>query len=75
VLNGRIRKELGEHFQIGHSYFMQPDVATASGRKRIWNHAVLPLLEEYFYNRRDREALLAEFGLEKLLATKPALET
>ena len=70
ALNGRIRKELGEHFRIGHSYFMQPDVATASGRKRIWDHAVLPLLEEYFYNRRDREALLAEFGLEKLLVTK-----
>jgi 5-methylcytosine-specific restriction protein B len=70
ALNARIRKELGEHFQIGHSYFMQPDVATATGRKRIWDHAVLPLLEEYFYNRRDREALLAEFGLEKLLPTK-----
>jgi len=36
---------------------------------------VLPLLEEYFYNRRDREALLPEFGLEKSLATKPAQET
>jgi 5-methylcytosine-specific restriction protein B len=75
ALNSRIRKELGEHFQVGHSYFMHPDVATAMGRKRIWDHAVLPLLEEYFYNRRDREALLAEFGLEKLLATKVAQET
>jgi 5-methylcytosine-specific restriction protein B len=74
ALNGRIRKELGEHFQIGHSYFMQPDVATAVGRKRIWDHAVLPLLEEYFYNRRDREALLAEFGLEQLLGTKSSQE-
>jgi 5-methylcytosine-specific restriction protein B len=74
ALNGRVKKELGEHFQIGHSYFMQPDVATPVGRKRIWDHAVVPLLEEYFYNRRDRETLLAEFGLEKLLGTKASQE-
>jgi 5-methylcytosine-specific restriction protein B len=67
-LNSRVRKELGEHFQIGHSYFMGPDAMTESGRKRIWEHAVIPLLEEYFYNRRDRDDLLVEFGLERLLA-------
>jgi 5-methylcytosine-specific restriction protein B len=66
ALNSRVRKELGEHFQIGHSYFMHPDIRTGTGRKRIWEHAVIPLLEEYFYNRRDRDSLLAEFGLERL---------
>lgn len=64
-LNSRVRKELGEHFQIGHSYFMSSDAMTDSGRKRIWEHAVIPHLEEYFYNRRDRDDLLVEFGLER----------
>ena len=39
ALNSRVRKELGEHFQIGHSYFMHPDIRTGTGRKRIWEHA------------------------------------
>jgi hypothetical protein len=67
-LNARIRQELGDHFQIGHSYFMKPEIRTSSGRKLIWDYSVMPLLEEYFYNRRDRDSLLAEFAIEKLLA-------
>jgi 5-methylcytosine-specific restriction protein B len=67
-LNARIQKELGEHFQIGHSYFMDRRIGTAAGRKQIWDFAVMPLLEEYFYNRRDRTALLNEFAVDKLIA-------
>jgi 5-methylcytosine-specific restriction protein B len=75
-LNSRIRKELGEHFQIGHSYFMDPDIRIPAGRNRIWNYAVMPLLEEYFYNRRDRDSLLNEFSIQKLLtATTPVSGT
>ncbi len=66
-LNHRIRKELGEHFQIGHSYFMAPDIRTDAGRERIWKFAVIPLGEEYFYNRRDRDALLSEFSIQSLM--------
>jgi 5-methylcytosine-specific restriction enzyme B len=69
-LNARIRQELGDHFQIGHSYFMKPEIRTSGGRKLIWDYSVMPLLEEYFYNRRDRDSLLAEFAIEKLLAAK-----
>ena len=69
-LNSRIRQELGEHFQVGHSYFMRPEVRARSGQQKIWDHAIIPLLEEYFYNRRDRESLLAEFTIEKLLTMK-----
>jgi hypothetical protein len=66
----RIRQELGEHFQVGHSYFMRPEVRLRAGQQKIWDHAIIPLLEEYFYNRRDRESLLAEFTIEKLLTMK-----
>jgi 5-methylcytosine-specific restriction protein B len=69
-LNARIRQELGEHFQIGHSYLMKPEIQTAVGQRRAWDYAIVPLLEEYFYNRRDRDSLLAEFGIEKLLSAK-----
>jgi len=61
---------LGEHFQVGHSYFTTAEIAVPQGRARIWQRAVLPLLEEYFYNRRDRADLLTTFALERLL---PAL--
>jgi hypothetical protein len=66
-LNERIRKELGEHFQIGHSYFMNTEIGTDSGRKQVWDFAIMPLLEEYFYNRRDRASLLSEFAVDKLI--------
>jgi len=69
-LNARIRQELGEHFQVGHSYFMKPEIRTGVGRAQTWDYAIMPLLEEYFYNRRDRESLLAEFTIDKLLASK-----
>jgi 5-methylcytosine-specific restriction protein B len=68
-LNERIRKELGEHFQIGHSYFMNVEIGTDSGRKQVWDFAIMPLLEEYFYNRRDRASLLSEFAVDKLIKT------
>lgn len=74
-LNARIHRELGEHFQIGHSYFMKVGIRSASGRKQVWDYAVLPLLEEYFYNSRDRDSLLAEFNIEKLLAQKAPTAT
>jgi hypothetical protein len=73
-LNTRVQKELGEHFQIGHSYFMDPRVGTTEGRSQLWEFAIMPLLEEYFYNRRDRQSLLKEFSLESLEATESKVE-
>src|SRR5262249_1797584 len=43
-LNARIRQELGEHFQIGHSYFMNFQIRTAIGRQRVWTYEIVPLL-------------------------------
>ena len=69
TLNKRLREELGEHFQVGHSYFMQAGISTAPGLERVFRRAVIPLLEEYFYNRRDREDILKEFDIENLATT------
>jgi 5-methylcytosine-specific restriction enzyme B len=66
ALNAKVTSQLGEHFQVGHSYFMNDRIKTTEGRQQIWNRAVMPLLEEYFHNRKERQKLLAEFSIEKL---------
>jgi MoxR-like ATPase len=66
-LNERVQEKLGEQFQIGHSHFILPDIGTDEVINRVWNRAVVPLLEEYFYNSRDRASVLAEFSFERLL--------
>ncbi|MDP9237370.1 MAG: hypothetical protein M3P30_08240 [Chloroflexota bacterium] len=47
--------------------WMKDEMLTPVGRTRIWKHAILPLLSEYFYNRQDRAVLLQEFALDNLL--------
>jgi hypothetical protein len=68
ALNERVQLHLGEHYQVGHSYLMTPDIATGTGRERVWAYAVMPLLEEYFYNHRDKAEVLAEFEPSNLLS-------
>jgi hypothetical protein len=61
-LNAGLGKELGPHGRAGHSYFMVPDLD--EGRLRVvWEHHVMPLLEEYFPGQPER---LDAFGLERL---------
>jgi hypothetical protein len=62
-----VQERLGPDFQIGHSYFMQRDIATAEGLHRIWRRAIAPLLEEYFHTHRDRDEILAELTPAQLL--------
>jgi 5-methylcytosine-specific restriction enzyme B len=68
ALNKRVQLHLGEHYQVGHSYFMTPEIANDAGQKRIWAYAVMPLLEEYFYNWRDKDKVMSEFQIESLLS-------
>lgn len=68
ALNARVSDELDEHFQVGHSYFMRPGIERPEVQEQIWRHAILPLLEEYFYNRPNLRELLAEFSRATLLA-------
>jgi 5-methylcytosine-specific restriction protein B len=67
ALNQKVQDELGEHFQVGHSYFMTMNSGTDSELDRIWRHAITPLLEEYFHNHRERTDFLKQFGWRTLL--------
>ncbi|MDE0221697.1 MAG: AAA family ATPase [Spirochaetaceae bacterium] len=52
---------------IGPSYFMKPDLDKEMV-DLIWEHNVLPYIEERFYGEHDR---LDEFSLDKLLGETP----
>ncbi|HEY7328123.1 MAG TPA: DUF2461 family protein [Gemmataceae bacterium] len=62
-LNARLRADLGPQGQIGHSYFMVPDLDEARLRI-IWQHHVRPLLEEHF---TAQPARLVSYEIDKLL--------
>jgi hypothetical protein len=62
-LNERLRCDLGPQCQVGHSYFMVPDLDEAQ-LQVVWDHHVRPLLEEYFAGQPGRTAA---YNLEQLL--------
>ena len=57
-LNERITAVLDRDHQLGHSYLM--DVTSLADLRFVWEHRVIPLLQEYFYN--DGERLQAVLG-------------
>jgi hypothetical protein len=62
-LNNRLRGELGPAYQVGHSYFMVPDL-DESRLRVVWEHHVQPLLAEYFAGHPERAA---NYELDALL--------
>jgi MoxR-like ATPase len=65
-LNRRLAREAGSEKQIGHSFFMVPEL-TAEKLAAVWDHHVRPLLLDYLGGREDR---LREFTPEHLLAPR-----
>jgi len=58
-LNNGISRLISRDLQIGHSYFLKVKNLPTSEEKLaklefIWNSQILPLLNEYFYNRPDQ---------------------
>ena len=51
-INSVIAQELGKHYQVGHTYFMKPNL-TEDSLKELWTYSVLPLLEEYFFDNQS----------------------
>jgi len=47
ALNNQITQDLGEDYQIGHSYFMK--IADNSDLDFVLEYKIIPLLEEYYY--------------------------
>jgi 5-methylcytosine-specific restriction protein B len=66
-LNARLRAELGPQGQVGHSYFMVDDLDEARLRV-VWQHHVMPLLEEHFHGHTAR---LSGYNLDHLLDGDP----
>jgi hypothetical protein len=66
-LNARLRDDLGPHCQVGHSYFMVPDLDEARLRV-VWRHQVAPLLDEYFAGRAQQTS---GYELDTLLRDGP----
>ena len=67
-LNTHLKADLGPFYQIGHSYFMVPEL-DRSRLEVVWAHHVRPLLEEYFAGQAAR---LTTYDLERLLNSNGA---
>lgn len=66
LLNDRIG-DVDRDFQIGPSYLMGPSARTEAGLARIWEHDILPLLDEHYYGRYSRTEIRDRFGLAALM--------
>jgi MoxR-like ATPase len=62
-LNRRLAGSVGSDKQIGHSFFMVPEL-TAEKLAAVWDHHVRPLVLDYLGGREER---LRDFTLERLL--------
>jgi 5-methylcytosine-specific restriction protein B len=50
-------------FKVGPSYLMKPNLDRPGALERVWRYDLLPLLEEHYYGRLTRPAVLDRFGL------------
>ena len=66
-LNARLRADLGPHVQVGHSYFMAPDL-DEDRLRLVWQHHVRPLLDEYFAGQPGRATA---YDLDQMLDGDP----
>lgn len=61
-LNVELRRRVGRHLQVGHSYFLRSDLSE-DVLARIWDADILPFLEDQFFGRDED---LVHFQLERL---------
>ncbi len=53
-INQLISKNLSPDYELGHAYFEQNKCSDIFDLIRIWNHQILPLLKEYFWDNSDQ---------------------
>lgn len=66
ALLGALNAEIGTEdrdYKIGPSYLMTADTDRVGGLQRVWEHSILPLLEEHYYGRISRQQVRGRFGL------------
>ena len=67
AVNRQLHDDAGPGNQVGHSYFMVPDLDLPRLR-RVWEHHVRPLLAEYLGHQPQR---LARYELDRFLKARP----
>jgi 5-methylcytosine-specific restriction endonuclease McrBC GTP-binding regulatory subunit McrB len=65
-LNRRLARDLGPDKQVGHSFFMVPEL-NEEKLAAVWAHHVSPLLLDYLGGREER---LRDYAPERLLAQR-----
>lgn len=65
-LNARLARDLGSDKQVGHSFFMVPDL-NPEKFAAIWEHHVRPMLLDHFGGREER---LRQYTPQRLLSGK-----
>ncbi|MEJ2856067.1 MULTISPECIES: hypothetical protein [unclassified Saccharothrix] len=65
-LPAKLNRVIGtdREFKIGPSYLMKPDAD--DGLDIVWEHSILPLLEEHYYDRMGRQEVHDTFGLDAI---------
>lgn len=66
ALLDKLNRAIGadHEFKIGPAYLMKPDAD--HGLDLVWEHSILPLLEEHFYESRSRRQVHDTFGLDAI---------
>jgi 5-methylcytosine-specific restriction protein B len=62
ALNSEI-EATNRDLMIGPSYFMKPYAESDQGLEEIWKYELLPLLEEQYFGRFNRDKVREKFGL------------
>lgn len=62
ALNSEI-EATNRDLMIGPSYFMKPHAESDQGLEGIWKYELLPLLEEQYFGRLNRDKVREKFGL------------
>ena len=74
-LNHQLRTHLEtDDMQVGHSYFMHPQIHEEKFRTNVLKYAVIPLIREYLYHHRDRDELLIGYEYEAMRAIVKPIE-
>jgi hypothetical protein len=79
-LNRQLQQDLGPHCQVGHSYFMAPELDEGK-LQVIWTHQVRPLLDEYFAGQPGRtdayqiDGLLQAHWRERSARTRSGMDS
>lgn len=64
-INQKITEQLGKEYQIGYSYFMVKDL-NYDKLKRIIEYAIIPLIEQFFFGRKQKAEELSQLCLKVL---------